>query len=105
MSNAKKVFVPFNINDEVRVKLTVRGREVHRQNWQERCRAYGRTVAQLPYRPPEEDREGWSRWQLWGLMSEFGEHLSPVVPMPFDNAIEFVQYVRDEPEPQSALVG
>ena len=30
MSNARKVFVPFNINDEVRVKLTDYGRRVLR---------------------------------------------------------------------------
>jgi hypothetical protein len=25
--------------------------------------------------PPKEDAEGWSEWQLWVLMQEFGPHM------------------------------
>jgi len=104
MSNAKKVFVPFNINDEVRVKLTDYGRRVHYENWRERIRAV-RTASEIPYRWPNEDGDGWSKWQLWRLMQEFGEHIHLAAKFPFEMDIQFVQYVRSEPEPQSALVG
>jgi hypothetical protein len=98
MSNAKKVFVPFNINDEVRVKLTDYGRRVLRARHME---FYG---GQLKHTPKKEDNDGWSRWQLWDLLDSFDGCLSKDCRV-FEFGIEFVQYVRDEPEPQSALVG
>lgn len=63
--------VRFNINDYVRVQLTDKGRQLHRERHE---RLFGEHFAQLPYIPPKEDADGWSRWQLWALMEELGGH-------------------------------
>jgi hypothetical protein len=38
----------------------------------------------LTYRPPEEDAEGWSKWQLWSLMSLFGPCMHMGCDVPFE---------------------
>ena len=65
-------WIDFNANQYVRVKLTDYGRKVLRENWvQQRLEC-----PQLPqYKPKDEDDEGWSTWQLWCLMNEFGNHM------------------------------
>lgn len=61
-----------NLNDIVRVKLTPFGRKVHREN-HVALYAY---FEHLPhYVPPTEDANGWSRWQLWSLMEQFGPYV------------------------------
>ena len=72
----------FNVNETVRVKLTDHGREIHYRQWQA-------ITPTLPYRPPVEDEDGWCKWQLWDLMSQFGAHVGLGMRMPFDAAIEF----------------
>lgn len=62
-------WLAFNINDEVAVRLTAHGREVHRRNY------LNLELSPSEYRPPIEDAEGWSHWQLWDLMQEFGPHI------------------------------
>ena len=62
----------FNINDDVRVKLTDKGREVLRK---EQLHDYLGLV---------EDEEGWSTWQFWVLMSYFAHHIG----MGFENVFE-----------------
>jgi len=76
----------FNINETVRVKLTPRGRKVHRQD-------HINFWSQFPgkkceYRPPVEDEEGWSRWQLWCLMKEFGPHVDMGMDLCFETVID-----------------
>jgi len=61
----------FNINDYVFVKLTDRGREIHRIH-------YERVFPDHPdivYQEPEVDADGESKFQLWDLMTIFGEHM------------------------------
>ena len=41
------------------------------------------------YRPPDEDKDGWSRWQLWVLMETFGDVTGMSRPNCFDLNIEF----------------
>lgn len=80
--------VPFNINDYVYVKLTDRGRAIHRQQFDE----FNRHVMSLmprEYTPPKEDENGWSKWQLWVLMSTFGEHCHMGDDPPFETKIQF----------------
>lgn len=66
-------FVPFNINGNVRVKLTPKGvailHEAH-----EALRAAAPSIG--PWRPPEVDAEGFTHFQAWGLMEAFGPHIS-----------------------------
>ena len=81
--------VDFNINDYVMVKLTPRGRDLHRK-------AHHALMASLPrtpdwaYSPPTEDAEGWSKWQAWDLMSSFGEHISLGGEPPFETGIRIM---------------
>lgn len=77
--------IPFNINQGVRVKLTEHGRAIHRANHK---RNFKGAEDRYPYLPPVEDCDGWSRWQLWALMAEFGEHIGMARPHPFDGNME-----------------
>lgn len=60
----------FNVNDSVRVKLTARGKQVLRAQHAELYAGYGNRAPS--YTEPKEDEDGWSKWQLWALMSHFG---------------------------------
>lgn len=74
----------FNINNTVRVRLTDAGREYHRRIHNE---LYARIFL---YRPPEEDADGWSRWQLWSLMQTFGPGVSLGGPTLYEPTIDLV---------------
>lgn len=75
-----------NINDNVRVKLTPYGRQMHRANYDAMPTA---TRERYKYSPPDEDESGWSTWQLWDLMREFGTHVGFGM-LPFETEIEIV---------------
>lgn len=74
----------FNINDRVRVKLTERGREVLRINHQRR---YGSRATEFDTREVKEDADGWSEWQMWDLMHEFGGSMYNGCSVPFETWI------------------
>jgi hypothetical protein len=76
----------FNINDYVNVKLTDYGRQLHREDHYAFWKAAGREPP-YPYRPPKEDADGWSQWQMWDLMQTFGKHISLGTKMPFETEI------------------
>lgn len=88
----------FNINRYVCVRLTVHGREVHKQNHHDLYDQYARliTTERVPtpigewppaYRAPKEEADGWSEWQAWDLMAEFGHVLGNGRKAPFDLTI------------------
>lgn len=64
----------FNLNDTVRVKLTDHGRAVLRK---QRLALAERLPEECHARLLEfkEDADGWSEWQAWALMHEFGRHM------------------------------
>lgn len=74
----------FNINDNVYVKLTDHGRKVH---YEEHIKFWGKFPNQPSYKPPKEDNEGWSKWQMWELMSEFGSHIGMCKSNVFETTI------------------
>ncbi len=76
-----------NINDSVRVRLTECGKKQHRENHDNFWRT---TKHPNPpkYTAPVEDVDGWSEWQLWCLMAEFGPHILMGSLPPFDTEIE-----------------
>lgn len=75
----------FNINGEVRVKLTEFGFKVHRQNHYDLFRH----LAKLPpYTRPDVDKDGWSRFQMWTLMQEFGSSVRMGGDQPFELEID-----------------
>ena len=77
--------VRFNLNHQVRVKLTPRGRAIL-----ERTNAAYRATLGGEWPLPKEDAEGWSTWQLWSLMEELGPHISMGVSVPFETEIELL---------------
>lgn len=60
----------FNINHEVEIKLTERGRRYLAWRHDKWLREHPNV--NLPYCAKQEDPDGWSRWQLWTLMETFG---------------------------------
>lgn len=61
------------INQKVKARLTDFGRKILREQWESLQEYY----ASLPeYVPITEDDEGWSEWQLWELMEQFGPHIN-----------------------------
>lgn len=76
----------FNINHTVKVRLTDKGRQIHQDNFYELFG--GKPNAIIPYRPPAEDKDGWSEWQLWHLMEEFGPHVGLGGLTPFETEID-----------------
>lgn len=69
-----------NINEEVLIKLTDKGRAIHRQ-WHENL------IPGYTYTPPVENEHGYSVWQLWMVMQVFGKHLSNGFDIPFETEI------------------
>ena len=84
-ASTRKVYFPFNINDTVRVRLTDRGRYL--------CRAHHDGLfngdLKYEYRPKAEDKDGWSEWQLWELMSVLGHEVQMGFQQPIETVIEF----------------
>ena len=83
----------FNINGYVRVRLTDEGRARHRKNHDDLFSSWPQPPE---YRAPQEDANGWSEWQMWQLMSEFGSRLYNGCRVPFETEIEIVEDVRQQ---------
>ena len=78
----------FNINDTVRVRITPIGKQLLRKNWLDvHAEIWANGGVGYEYREPEEDADGWSEWQLWALMQEFGPHLHLGCQQPFETTI------------------
>lgn len=78
---------PINLNDEVMVRLKPRGLEILRSN---HYALLGPLGERHPFKAPEVDEDGWSRFQLWTLMQEFGPHISIGMDVPFETEIKIV---------------
>ena len=84
-------FIEFNINDNVQVKLTGRGRDCLRKQWE--ALLMGST---LKYTPVDEDADGWSCWQLWDLMSQLGTFMTMGSAPVFETTIRINLSNEDE---------
>lgn len=77
----------FDVNEYVKVKLTDVGRkEILRQH--DELRAIVKSLA--AYSEPIEDEGGYSKWQLWVLMSTFGHMMINGGELPFETEIIIV---------------
>ena len=74
-----------NLNDTVLVKLTDHGRELMRKNYEALWAWHA--VPPYEFKLPKEDADGFSKWQLWSLMQEFGAHIHMGMRNPFDLTI------------------
>lgn len=77
--------VGFNINETVLVRLNDHGREIIKKDDAKWGELYPRLRGHSTL--PEEDADGWSKWQLWRLMKTFGPHMLAGAPNPFDITI------------------
>jgi hypothetical protein len=76
----------FNINYNVKVRLTEFGKELLMEQWKDFWRSVGR-LDENPYTPPKEDENGYCEFQLWSLMQHFGDYCGLGREMPFDTVI------------------
>lgn len=83
--------ITMNVNDYVQVRLTELGRKIHRENYDSLNAEYGGKLP-MNYEAPKEGAEGWSSWQLWHLMEEFGKHMGNGRELVFETTIRI-----DEP--------
>lgn len=81
--------IKFNINQIVLVKLTDYGRMLRKRHHDEFVSTLKWGDTFLPYKPIQEDENGYSKWQLWHLMQEFGYVLSNGGTLPFETDIMF----------------
>ncbi len=79
----------FNINHDVKVKLTDIGRSVLKENWSSLHKEFPASFKK--YTPKKEDSEGWSTWQLWTLMGAFGHCMHNGTNVPFETEIEIIE--------------
>lgn len=78
----------FNVNEYVMVKLTEIGKaELRKQN--DELRAVVKSLR--PYSEPEEDDQGYTKYQLWDLMSTFGHLMVMGCEPPFETDIIVVK--------------
>lgn len=77
----------FNVNHSVFVRLTDEGRRLHRKASDDHnafVASASPSFIGYAYIKPEEDLDGWSKWQLWELMASFGEHMYNGCRPPFE---------------------
>lgn len=74
----------FNINNKVKVRLTQAGKDELLAQHDELREA---VTSLHPYSDPAEDEQGYSTWQLWVLMSTFGDVMCNGGEMFFDAEI------------------
>ena len=80
------MYKKFNINDDVRVKLTPRGREIYK-NYCRKMVSYSPTIEPGFSRQLKKDKDGYTTWQLWYLMQIFGTHIGQGLDNCFDTNI------------------
>jgi hypothetical protein len=76
----------FNINDTVKVKLTEFGKQMLEQDHNEFWGSRG-MLEKFPYTSPEEDENGYVKFQLWSLMGKLGRFCYMGCVNPFDTVI------------------
>lgn len=82
--------IKFNVNYNVKVRLTDIGREIYYHQYDELNAQWGKEVIK-PHYPKEID--GWYETQLWDLCQTFGKYMRLGFDIPFET--EIVLLVRD----------
>jgi repressor LexA len=78
--------VPFNVNGYVWVKLNAAGLKIlkHNDDW------LRLSFASLPpFAPPATDENGYTKYQLWSLMNDFGQYMTWGAKSPFETDVFF----------------
>ena len=79
--------IEINLNEIVYVKLTDVGKNELKRQWNQWNKAY--LHGHQEYTPIKEDYQGFSKWQLHGLMSELGHLCVMGKDLPFGTMIKF----------------
>ncbi len=70
------MYKAININSSVKIKLTDKGRKVYRNHLYDILGSIYRKNNEIEKLfNIDEDKQGYSTWQLWKLMSIFGSHI------------------------------
>ena len=77
--------IPFNVNDYVWVKLTPVGLKILERNFCELRRAFPNLPKQ--FTPPPTDDEGYTKYQMWSLMNDFGNYMVMGGQSPFETDV------------------
>ena len=76
----------FNINDEVKVRLTEQGKAVLQKQLAERVQRWN-CENRCPYQSRTKDANGYIKFQLWELMHLFGNDLYNGCQVPFETTL------------------
>ena len=71
-----------NLNEWVKVKLTDLGKEIYYHQFDELNNTYGREIIKPSF--PSEDKDGYTRFQLWEFMQLYGPHIGMGAPNVID---------------------
>ena len=77
----------FNVNNCFRIRLTDRGREVHRANHDALFKCVPARHSPS-YLAPVADADGWTKMQAWEVMQEFGQSIRLGGDVPFETTIQ-----------------
>lgn len=81
----------FNVNNNVRVRLTAEGLDILRVQHEKLAKEYPKVLAyRAPFTPPASV-DGWTTYQLWWLMAVFGNYMSCGCNPPFETEIDIVE--------------
>jgi hypothetical protein len=83
--------ISVNLNRTVLVKITARGYEVMKQNYEDLFT--NPNYRELhPFKYPEVDGNGYTRMQLWEVMHEFGHAMHNGCDVPIETEILLPEY-------------
>lgn len=81
------MWVDYNVNDMVRIKITKTGHDTLEKQHRDLCSQYG---IKHKYPIPVVDTEGFTEMPLWTVMQRFGDQMFNGNPdVPFDTVIKF----------------
>lgn len=95
---SKKGSLSFNINENVKIKLTKLGEKILLEKHTKlRADILLRTNndAVGPYSPRKTDSEGYTEMQLWQVMQDFGPHMGLGNELPIEPTIRFPYILND----------
>lgn len=81
--------IKINLNEMIKVKLTDHGKDIFYHQFDEINEFVGRVALEPHY--PEVDENGYTKFQLWQFIDQYGEHIGvgkkPII-MPFEMIYE-----------------
>lgn len=80
---SEKKWMPFNLNQYVKVRLTDHGRQHHYDQWLELA-SNMRSWPKERYVRPKVDADGYCKWQMHDLMQIFGSKVGVGFPLMFE---------------------